>query len=506
MAFNKFFIAIEFLINIPFIVQYFDLGMSRWFNVMTNIFNFKPQSHIMKKNLLQKLVYLIFLSLTLLNCNNERISSTENDDQIDVIQPDDELPQININTRGNTIVDEPKIDATMTIIENDIETFNGNIGIEIRGSSSQLFPKKAFGFETRDAANEDVDVSLLGYPEEEDWILYAPYSDKVLMRNMLIYDLSRDIGRYASRTKFVEVSINGIYNGVYVFMEKLKRDSNRIDINKLDETENSGEDLTGGYILKLDKADGFSELFYDDNNSFTSTFLPNNTSSGQEIHFLYDYPDMDDITPEQKSYISSYVLDFESALASEDFTSVDIGYAAFIDVPSFIDFFILNELSNNVDGYRLSTWLVKDKNEKLKMGPIWDFNLAFGNANYCGGANSNVWAYKFNERCPGDFWVIPFWWERLLEDPAFVFQLQQRWNDLRTGMLSDFAISSKINDYHMTLTNTGAIEGNFNRWPVLGSYVWPNNFIGNTHEEEETYFRDWITDRVAWLDTAINGL
>ncbi len=328
---------------------------------------------------------------------------------MDIIQPEDRLPQININTRGNTLVDEPKIDASMTITENNIETFNGNIGIEIRGSSSQMFPKKAYGFETRDSANEDVDVSLLGYPEEEDWILYAPYSDKSMMRNMLIYDLSRDIGRYASRTKFVDVRINDAYNGTYVFMEKLKRDSNRIDINKLNETENSGEDLTGGYILKLDKADGFNEFFYDDNNSFTSAFLPNNANAGQQIHFLYDYPDMEDITPEQKNYISSYISDFELALASDEFTSLDIGYSAYINVPSFIDFFILNELSNNVDGYRLSTWLVKDKNEKLKMGPIWDFNLAFGNANYCGGANTDVWAYKFNERCPGDFWVLSRW-------------------------------------------------------------------------------------------------
>jgi len=460
----------------------------------------------MIKKLLSILISSVVLSFALISCDNERISSTSNDDTIGVIQPEDRLPQININTRGNIIVDEPKIDASMTITENDIETYTGNIGIEIRGSSSQLFPKKAYGFETRDAVNEDVDVPLLGYPEEEDWILYAPYSDKSMMRNMLIYDLSRDIGRYASRTKFVEVSINDDYNGTYVFMEKLKRDSNRIDISKLDETENSGEDLTGGYILKLDKADGFNELFYDDNNSFTSAYLPNNANTGQQIHFLYDYPDMEDITPEQQTYISSYVSDFESALASDEFTSTDIGYAAYIDVSSFIDFFILNELSNNVDGYRLSTWLVKDRNEKLKMGPIWDFNLAFGNANYCGGANSDVWTYKFNERCPGDFWVIPFWWERLLEDPSFVMQLQLRWNNLRSGPLSDMAILGRIDDYHSLLLGSGTIDDNFSKWPVLGTYVWPNNFIGDSHDEEVSYMKDWTSERLTWLDNSISGL
>ena len=132
-------------------------------------------------------------------------------------------------------------------------TYEGFIGIEIRGQSSQMFPKKQYGFETRDSENEDLDVSLLGLPEEEDWILHAPYSDKSLIRNALIYDLSRDIGRYSSRLVFVELILNNIYDGLYILMEKLKRDKYRIDINKLKSSENEGEDLTGGYILKLDK-------------------------------------------------------------------------------------------------------------------------------------------------------------------------------------------------------------------------------------------------------------
>ena len=325
------------------------------------------------------------------------------------------------------------------------------------------------------------------------------------MRNMLIYDLSRDMGRYASRTKFVEVNINDNYNGVYVFMEKLKRDNNRIDLSKLTEYENTGDDLTGGYILKIDKADGV-ETYYDANNSFPSNYVPNGANGGQQINFLYDYPDMDDITSEQKTYISGYVSDFEVALASDDFTDVTLGYANYIDVESFIDFFLLNELSNNVDGFRISTWITKDKNEKRKMGPIWDFNLSFGNANYCGGANSNAWAYKFNERCPGDFWLIPFWWERFLEDPNFVSQLKQRWSELRGSTFSESSIIGKIDAYNMSLTNAGAINANFDKWPVLGAYIWPNSFIGDSHDEEITYMKNWISDRLSWLDTSVSGL
>ena len=448
------------------------------------------------------------LSVMLLNCSSDDAVSNEPDEEEEiVILPENRLPLVAISTNGNQIVDEPKIDDTFSITEGDILSSEGRMGREFRGASSQSFPKKAFGFETRDEANEDLDVSILGFPEEEDWILYAPYSDKSLMRNMLIYDLSRDMQQYASRTKFVEVAINGVDQGVYVFMEKLKRDANRVNINNLKEDENSGEDLTGGYILKIDKTAGTNlGEGYNDQNSFSSTIAPPNAVFGQEINFLYEEPDAEDITAEQKEYISDYVGSFEAALASNDFTNAETGYEAYIDVDSFIDFFILNELSNNVDGYRLSTYMHKDKNGKLKMGPIWDFNLAFGNANYCEGGTTNVWGYKFNERCPEDFWQVPFWWERLLEDPNYVAKLKARWQVLRGSSLSDAAIFSRITTYTNELTISGAVETNFTAWPVLGVYVWPNNFVGNTYAEELGYLNGWLEDRLQWLDAEIESL
>lgn len=437
------------------------------------------------------------------SCSDEPETATVTEIEI---ADEDRLPQLQINTNGNSIVDEPKIDAAFSIIEAGEETFIGNMAIEIRGSSSQQFPKKSYGFETRDTENEDLDVPLLGFPEEEDWILYAPYSDKALVRNHLIYELSNDMGRYASRTKLVDVFLNGNYNGIYVFMEKLKRDDNRIDINKLKDDENSGEDLTGGYILKLDKADGPLEWLYTSTNSFPSSFEPLNATGGQQINFLYEDPDQEDITDEQKTYISEYVTAFETALASDDFTDPDLGYRSYIDTGSFIDFFLLNEISNNVDGYRLSTWLTKDKNEKLKMGPIWDFNLAFGNANYCGGGATDVWAYRFNERCSSDTWQVPFWWERLLQDPAFVAELQSRWDILRNSTFSENFMFEKIDGYATQMNASGSINSNFSIWLVLGIYVWPNNFIGQSHTEEIDYMKDWINARLQWLDVAIGNL
>jgi len=436
-------------------------------------------------------------------CQNEPLDT---DITASPSEPSIELPKVSINTNGQDIVDEPKIKAEMTISINKEIEFLGSIGIEIRGSSSQSFPKKQFGLETRDASGEGIDVSILDFPDEEDWILYAPYSDKALFRNILIYDLSRDIGRYASRAKFVEVNINDNYNGLYVFMEKLKRDVNRIDINKLKEDENSGEDLTGGYILKIDKADGLNETLYTNQNAITSNFAPNNAINDQKIYFNYDYPKPEKITLEQRDYITQYMHDFETALNSDQFTDSENGYAKYIDVTSFIEFFILNELANNVDGYRLSTWLTKEKNEKLKMGPIWDFNLAFGNANYCGGGNSNVWAYKFNERCPNDFWLIPFWWDKLLDDPNFVIELQNKWFELRANQLSNNAIQEKIDTYTVLLELSNARYKNFSKWPILSTYIWPNNFIGDTYSEELNYIQNFIEERLSWLDNNIMNL
>ncbi len=172
-----------------------------------------------------------------------------------------------------------------------------------------------------------------------------------------------------------------------------------------------------------------------------------------------------------------------------------MGYAEYINTKSFIDFFLLNELSNNVDGYRISTRLVKDKSEKLRMGPIWDFNLAFGNANYCGGEKTNVWAYKFNERCSNDTWQVPFWWDRLLQDPAFVLKLKERWVELRSNQFSNVIISQKIEGYSEILLASNSVEENFKKWP---------NYLA--HEVEKKQLMNWINKRLNWLDSEISSL
>ena len=471
----------------------------------------------MRKDILKPLLFILIIA----SCNsidpisdnpdsdNNNIDTTKNDNLFceDCIKSFDfEITTLGVGPEGE-IVDEPKVPAALTIKRLDSTLYEGIIGIEIRGESSQFFDKKSYGFETWDSQYNDLDVALIGFPEEEDWILYGPFSDKSLIRNKLIYELSNRMGRYTTKTEFVELTINYEYKGLYIFMEKLKRDKNRIDISKLENADIDEELISGGYIIKIDKSD-MEDGSYTDYNSFQSHFdVFGNENGDIRINFNYEYPKPGEIHANQKNYIKNYFYEFESSLASNNFKDPINGFRKYIDEDSFIDFFILNELSNNVDGYRLSTYLQKDRNEKLVIGPIWDFNLSFGNADYCGGERYDVWCFKFNERCLGDYWNVPFWWNRLLEDEKFVDKLKGRWNQLRSNTLSDNNILTLIEEQYSFLNNeTDIINRNFNKWKIFGIYIWPNSFIGNNYYEEIDFLKNWIKERTKWLDESINNL
>ena len=471
----------------------------------------------MRKDILKPLLFILIIA----SCNsidpisnnpdsdNNNIDTTKNDNLFceDCIKSFDfEITTLGVGPEGE-IVDEPKVPAALTIKRLDSTLYEGIIGIEIRGESSQFFDKKSYGFETWDSQYNDLDVALIGFPEEEDWILYGPFSDKSLIRNKLIYELSNRMGRYTTKTEFVELTINYEYKGLYIFMEKLKRDKNRIDISKLENADIDEELISGGYIIKIDKSD-MEDGSYTDYNSFQSQFdVFGNENGDIRINFNYEYPKPGEIHANQKNYIKTYFYEFESSLASNNFKDPINGFRKYIDEDSFIDFFILNELSNNVDGYRLSTYLQKDRNEKLVIGPIWDFNLSFGNADYCGGERYDVWCFKFNERCLGDYWNVPFWWNRLLEDEKFVDKLKDRWNQLRLNTLSDNNILTLIEEQYSFLNNeTDIINRNFNKWKIFGIYIWPNSFIGNNYYEEIDFLKNWIKERTKWLDESINNL
>lgn len=276
------------------------------------------------------------------------------------------LPIFIIDTKGKTIVDEPKIEAYMGIIFNgegkinfindNFNNYYGKIGIEIRGQSSQQFEKKQYAIETIDSLGNDIDASLLGLPKESDWVLNASYIDKSFLRNVIAFKLFNEIGRYSSQTKFCELILNGEYRGIYILQEKIKRDKNRVNISKLEPESNEGEALTGGYIIKIDKTDP--------GDKFWISPYPPFAGANQKIKYIYYYPESDEITKTQAEYIKSYITNFEKVMNTTNYNDPFYGYLNYIDIDSFVDMFLIFELSKNVDAYRLSTFFYKDRNKK----------------------------------------------------------------------------------------------------------------------------------------------
>lgn len=462
---------------------------------------------------------IFFLVLTILIFNGPTLSQNTNStpsgrNKLNVVPfTSSNLPIVVINTHAQQIVDDYKIIADMGIIDNGegvrnnltdpFNNYNGKIGIEIRGSSSQMFPKKQYAVETRDLSGNDLKVSLLGFPSESDWILFAPYNDKSLIRDVLVYKLVNDMGRYASRSNFCEVVLNNEYVGIYVLFEKVKRDANRVNIKKLEPTDISGDALTGGYIIKIDKNDG------ENNVDWASSYYPFPQTT-TKVNYQYHYPKADEIVPSQMSYIQTLIFNYETIMMySSNIADPSTGYPKYLDVDSFVDFVLINELAKNVDAYRLSTYLYKDRdsrNPKIFAGPVWDFNLGFGNANYYEGGLTGGWQLEYltnYQNMYGEGFLTPFWWRKLFDDIQFRDSTHARWNKVRSNVLSIQTIMNYIDS--LTILLDESKTRNFEKWPVLGTWVWPNYFVGNSYQEEIAFLKAWITNRIYWLDDNMIG-
>ncbi|MCF8379280.1 MAG: CotH kinase family protein [Bacteroidales bacterium] len=415
------------------------------------------------------------------------------------------LPLIVIETNHVEIPNEPKIEAFMKVIDNGLgmtnyisdagTDYSGKIGIEVRGQSSQyFFPKDSYSVETRDEFGEDLKANLLGMPEESDWILHAPYSDKTLMRNALTYHLGIKMGDWAPRFKYCELYLNGDYQGIYLLMEKIKRDGDRVDVEKTNSTHNSGDSLTGGYIVRVDKVDGLTQNLDYFFGSAGYAF-----PGSRDYAFSYYYPEAEKITSEQKIYIRDFLYDLETALNAPYFKDPETGFRKFMDGNSFADFQIMQELGNNVDGYRYSTYFNKNadsKDGRLHAGPLWDFNLCYGNVNYAD-RNFSTTEWLYPNYGPYEYQTM-HWWSRLMQDPDYQQNLMKRYSIFRNTFFSNDSIMGYIDE---TIDYLGeAIDRNFIRWPILGIEIWPNKFIGNSYVEEINFFKTWLADRLTFLD------
>ncbi len=413
------------------------------------------------------------------------------------------LPIFNITTSGQIIKEEDKIVADMKVIDNigksndinDLPTFESKIGIEIRGQTSIIFSARLpFSVETRksDGFTSD-DVKLLGLPKENDWAFIAPYSDKTLIRDAFTYKLAKQIMPWAPSFKFAELVLNNEYEGVYMITEKIKKSKNRVNIDPMNPNENQGDSLTGGYIFALDKLSKGDNYFYS-NISFTGI--------SQKPYYVINYPKPELITTTQNNYISKYIKDFETMMNSAQYNNSTTGYPSAIEVDTFVNFFLINELTKNVDGYRLSTFFKKDRNSinpKLSIASVWDFNIALGNADYCEGSSTSGWAYNFNNYCLSGLYSIPSWLVKLSKDPSFNSKMKSRWIELRKKEFKLDRMYSLIDSLKNEI-GYEAIARNYKRYDILNTHVWPNPQVAGSYEGEITYLKNWLGDRVKWID------
>lgn len=424
------------------------------------------------------------------------------------------LPIVRFNTQTRVIQDEPKIPVQMEIFDkgpgqlnqvSSTPSISTVAGVEFRGSTSQadfyFFPglvKKPYGIElwTDSTGVKAKKLSLVQMPEESDWVLNASYNDRSFMRDFIAQNVAGRLGLLHSEAKFVELIINDEYRGVYILMEKIKQGKNRVPISDLYPTENAGDDVTGGYLLKIDKTSGSPSTSWKSN--YTSGI-----SATQKCEFQIEYPQYGIITQQQLIYIRDYINNWEKKLMTEDMNDPKASFRDYMDVSSFVNYFILNEVTRNVDGYRLSTYLYKDKESlggKIKMGPAWDFNIAFGNADYLNGWKTDGFVYKAMENDGGknDYWQVPFWWNKLIQDASFRKALATRWKAARSSFLNTNTLFATIDSAQVALRDP--LIRNFQKYPLMGKKIWPNYYVGATLSDEVNWLKNWIQGRLVWLD------
>ena len=633
------------------------------------------------------------------------------------------LPLIVIHTFGHGATSPSNAPAWLQVISpgtNQTATpaaaaeFSGHAKLKRRGFSSLRFPKMSLSVETLDLQGDEQAVSLLGMPADSDWVLYAPYPDRTLLRDVLAYEMSRRLGHYASHTRFVEVflhdSTNQLsrahYAGVYVLEEKVKVAPHRVALRKLTPKDEAEPEITGGYLFKKDHMEkatagkppaaprpehppvlmghyptgpggfpaatnGFlpavqplllataqslttnavavtnfvgtnfglvpppsvtiirtNSLVLTNMVSVTNTAIAtnllvttnypivtnvtvtshavivtnavvathsvtgtNSTSTTSQIDphtvvisttltlltsatfrtnyivatntyaltnisvltntlvatssvvvtniaiasvpnvsttyfmttnvfrlghpepipgssslvesgegfvtqqantFFFVEPKSAKITAAQRAWLTNYLNRFEAALHGPDFRNPTNGYAAFLDVDSFIDHHLFVEATKNIDGYRFSTYFTKDRGDKLKMEPVWDWNLSFGNARLRQGYVAENWYWpQLNDQQYS-------WFRRLFEDPDFGQRYVDRWAQWRTNVFATSNVLRRIDEIAATLQEPAA--RNFERWPILGDTVGQEFFAGKNYAEEITNLKTWVTNRLAWMD------
>ncbi len=386
----------------------------------------------------------------------------------------------------DTLLTETKTFATYKLIYNTENRINnitdqptnlGKIKIKIRGQISKSFPKQSYSITTYSKKNKKQNISLLGMPKEHDWVLYGPFVDYSLIRNVLVYKLYEEMGYYSPKTKFCELVINNDYRGIYILTENIKKSKNRINISK-PQLENN--DTIKSFIIKLDKGENI--VWKSPYNAQIDT--------GTGKWFSYVYPSPKKMSEIQKKSIEQFVTNFETSLLN------NTNWKEYIDINSFVDFLIINELTKNIDAYRLSTYLYKDENSKLKIGPVWDFNFSLGLTNHNDGYKTDGLIFENN--------IVPFWWKKFIKDDEFKHILKNRWKQLRNSIFSETNLNKQI-DFNQNILNE-AIDRDFTKWDYIANKNEFRYFAATDHNSEILYIKNWLKNRTLYLDKYFNEL
>ncbi|MBQ1017949.1 CotH kinase family protein [Micromonospora sp. D93] len=411
-----------------------------------------------------------------------------------------DLPVVLIDSYGAGRPGREYFDATTMIFEPTgggttslaaTPTLSTRAGFRLRGNSSATFEKTPFRVEFWDNENDDADYPVLGMPADSDWVLRGPFPDKALIREALVYDLGREMGLPAPRYAFAEFYLNtdaapvgaGDYMGVYMFMETIKNSKDRLDLKQLDEDDVTLPKIQGGYIWKFEWM------------AAEEPTLPCTGPAATCWNYL-EVADPSPLQPQQRDWLRGHLQEFNDVLHSSNFADPNTGYRKYIDVDSFIDLMIVNELSREMDAYVRSSHFYKDRDSKIFAGPLWDFDLSFGVGGFFANDQVSGWQHQQTRQPSANDWFA-----QLLRDPAFVNQARSRWQTLRRGLLSDAALQTRVNALATPLTN--AAQRNFQRWPNLTAPTvsFFRTPTSPTWQGQVQVMRDWMLRRAAWLDS-----
>ena len=432
-----------------------------------------------------------------------------------------DLPIIFIDTKQQCLdhnVTE-KLTATIKVLDGKTNNVADSskatpyeIGIKVRGEYAAKFSKPTYSIEFHDSTGKDINVSLLGLPPSDDWVLHGPYIDKSMVRNSFGHWLFRQTGHYSPRTKYFDLYINGLYRGVYVLIERIKRGKYRVNVSKLKETDIEGDNLTGGYIWTIDRN-------HTDYLIPTKTELKFETSDG--VRVLLRYPKRDKLAKEQEEYIQNYLNELEALFKDGKNGS---GYENYVDVASAADYLLHLELTNNMDPYLANNFFMyKSKDEtdeqgnktvgKINLGPPWDFEIILCNdyrpenyeinsddsAFFATITNCYVEGWEINRvyKNTGLGGVQPIkWLLEMWKDSIFQIEMKKRWAELRSGVWHTKTMDTYLDSMKTSLTS--AAERNFKRWPNLGK-------VSGAHDEDPFPMKYCNTIRTQWAGMAMGG-